>query len=52
MADSKDTAGSKSKSKKSGEYSADSISILEGLEAVRKRPVCTSDPPANVAYTI
>ncbi|UAK36943.1 DNA topoisomerase (ATP-hydrolyzing) subunit B [Gordonia bronchialis] len=38
MADSKDTAGSKSKSKKSGEYSADSISILEGLEAVRKRP--------------
>ncbi|MCH5641363.1 MULTISPECIES: DNA topoisomerase (ATP-hydrolyzing) subunit B [unclassified Gordonia (in: high G+C Gram-positive bacteria)] len=39
MADSNDTAGSKGrKTKKSGEYSADSISILEGLEAVRKRP--------------
>ncbi|MEE3851896.1 DNA topoisomerase (ATP-hydrolyzing) subunit B [Gordonia sp. LSe1-13] len=45
MADTNDTNGSDSaaakkarKSKKPGEYSADSISILEGLEAVRKRP--------------
>ncbi|MFW0783714.1 DNA topoisomerase (ATP-hydrolyzing) subunit B [Gordonia sp. CPCC 206044] len=46
MADTNDTNGSDSAAakksrkpaKKSGEYSADSISILEGLEAVRKRP--------------
>ncbi|ROZ98952.1 DNA topoisomerase (ATP-hydrolyzing) subunit B [Gordonia sp. OPL2] len=45
MADTNDTNGSDSaaakksrKAKKPGEYSADSISILEGLEAVRKRP--------------
>ncbi|MYR07692.1 DNA topoisomerase (ATP-hydrolyzing) subunit B [Gordonia sp. SID5947] len=45
MADTNDTNRSDSpaakknrKPKKSGEYGADSISILEGLEAVRKRP--------------
>ncbi|WAC57671.1 DNA topoisomerase (ATP-hydrolyzing) subunit B [Gordonia sp. SL306] len=45
MADTNDTNQSDSaaakksrKPKKSGEYGADSISILEGLEAVRKRP--------------
>ncbi|MGC4960798.1 DNA topoisomerase (ATP-hydrolyzing) subunit B [Gordonia sp. DT218] len=45
MADTNDTSQSDSaaakkdrKPKKSGEYGADSISILEGLEAVRKRP--------------
>ncbi len=26
---------------KNGEYGADQIQILEGLEAVRKRPECT-----------
>lgn len=35
---SSDSSAKKSGSKKSGEYGADSISILEGLEAVRKRP--------------
>ncbi|GAB92756.1 DNA topoisomerase (ATP-hydrolyzing) subunit B [Gordonia rhizosphera] len=45
MADTNDTSGSDNsagrkprKAKKPGEYSAESISILEGLEAVRKRP--------------
>ncbi|CPZ63034.1 DNA gyrase (subunit B) GyrB (DNA topoisomerase) [Mycobacteroides abscessus] len=33
------------------EYSADSITILEGLEAVRKRPGCISGPPESAACT-
>ena len=28
-----------------GTYTARHLSVLEGLEAVRKRPACTSDPP-------
>ncbi|MFW0789977.1 DNA topoisomerase (ATP-hydrolyzing) subunit B [Gordonia sp. CPCC 205333] len=35
---SSDSSAAKKSSKKSSEYGADSISILEGLEAVRKRP--------------
>ncbi|MDL9936624.1 DNA topoisomerase (ATP-hydrolyzing) subunit B [Gordonia sp. ABSL1-1] len=38
MADTNDSGSKARAPKKSGEYSADSISILEGLEAVRKRP--------------
>ncbi|MFT3716508.1 MAG: DNA topoisomerase (ATP-hydrolyzing) subunit B [Gordonia sp. (in: high G+C Gram-positive bacteria)] len=38
MADTSNPGSKKPKKAKSGEYNADSISILEGLEAVRKRP--------------
>ncbi|ALG83191.1 DNA topoisomerase (ATP-hydrolyzing) subunit B [Gordonia phthalatica] len=38
MADTSGNAPKKSKKESSGGYGADSISILEGLEAVRKRP--------------
>ena len=38
MADTSGNAPKKSNKASSGEYGADSISILEGLEAVRKRP--------------
>ena len=31
----------------SSEYNANQIQVLEGLEAVRKRPVCISVPPVQ-----
>ena len=34
------------------QYGADQIQILEGLEAVRKRPVCISAAPLPGAFTI
>ena len=34
------------------EYGGDQIQILEGLEAVRKRPVCTSVVHQPEAYII
>ena len=33
-------------------YTADDIQVLEGLEAVRKRPECISEAPAAEASTI
>ena len=34
------------------EYGADQIQILEGLEAVRKRPECTLEVPLPEVYII
>lgn len=36
----------------STEYGADQIQILEGLEAVRKDPVCTSEVQVPGVFTI
>ena len=35
-----------------GEYSADSIQVLEGLEAVRKRLQCTLETLVQEVFTI